>query len=169
MSRAWRFYRRMGRRGAPVEVDVPIRFAAPVTITRVVLWGDTRDEKDGTPNPAAATAPYNNAKFLAALFSNDSISSKRNTEAVEAAPSTLIAGRIVEFNPMAERVFRYTREEVLAMRKQYTNPGIFTIYREPLMIVEGHMQYVFDETGKGHVVEMGAVPRILPRAGLPAL
>jgi peptidyl-prolyl cis-trans isomerase D len=56
-----------------------------------------------TPSPMAGPAPYNNAKFLAALFSNDSISSKRNTEAVEAAPSTLIAGRIVEFKPAAKR------------------------------------------------------------------
>jgi len=55
------------------------------------------------PSPMAGPAPYNNAKFLAALFSNDSISSKRNTEAVEAAPSTLIAGRIVEFKPAAKR------------------------------------------------------------------
>ncbi|MEO5932478.1 MAG: SurA N-terminal domain-containing protein [Duganella sp.] len=56
-----------------------------------------------TPSPMAGPAPYNNAKFLAALFSNDSISSKRNTEAVETAPSTLVAGRIVEFKPAAKR------------------------------------------------------------------
>jgi peptidyl-prolyl cis-trans isomerase D len=56
-----------------------------------------------TPSPMAGPAPYNNAKFLAALFSNDSISSKRNTEAVETAPSTLVAGRIVEFKPASKR------------------------------------------------------------------
>jgi peptidyl-prolyl cis-trans isomerase D len=56
-----------------------------------------------TPSPMAGPAPYNNAKFLAKLFSNDSISTKRNTEAVEVAPSTLIAGRIVEFKPAAKR------------------------------------------------------------------
>ncbi|MYM22299.1 peptidylprolyl isomerase [Duganella sp. FT135W] len=55
------------------------------------------------PSPAAGPAPYNNAKFLAALFSNDSISNKRNTEAVETAPSTLVAGRIVEFKPATKR------------------------------------------------------------------
>lgn len=54
-----------------------------------------------TPGPVAA--PYNNAKFLTALFSNESISSKRNTEAVETAPSTLVAGRIVEFKPASKR------------------------------------------------------------------
>ncbi|NVM79413.1 peptidyl-prolyl cis-trans isomerase D [Duganella sp. SG902] len=55
------------------------------------------------PSPVAGAAPYNNAKFLAALFSNDSLTSKRNTEAVETAPSTLVAGRIVEFKPATKR------------------------------------------------------------------
>src|SRR5687768_832256 len=44
-----------------------------------------------------------------------------------------------------------TRDEVLAMRREFTSPAIFTIYREPLMIVEGHMQYVWDETGKRYL------------------
>lgn len=44
-----------------------------------------------------------------------------------------------------------SRAEVLAMRKQYTNPAIFTLYRDPLLIVEGHMQWLFDETGKRYL------------------
>ena len=44
-----------------------------------------------------------------------------------------------------------SREEILAMRREYTNPAIFTIYREPLMIVEGHMQWMWDETGKRYL------------------
>jgi alanine-glyoxylate transaminase/(R)-3-amino-2-methylpropionate-pyruvate transaminase len=44
-----------------------------------------------------------------------------------------------------------SREEVLAMRREFTSPAIFTIYREPLMIVEGHMQYMWDETGKRYL------------------
>jgi alanine-glyoxylate transaminase/(R)-3-amino-2-methylpropionate-pyruvate transaminase len=40
-----------------------------------------------------------------------------------------------------------TKQEVYDLRRQFTNPAIFTLYREPLMIVEGHMQYLFDETG----------------------
>ncbi len=43
------------------------------------------------------------------------------------------------------------REEILAMRKQYANPAVFTIYRDPIMIVEGHMQWLFDETGKRYL------------------
>lgn len=44
-----------------------------------------------------------------------------------------------------------SRAEVLAMRKQYLHPSLFTLYREPLMVVEGHMQYVWDETGKRYL------------------
>jgi alanine-glyoxylate transaminase / (R)-3-amino-2-methylpropionate-pyruvate transaminase len=44
-----------------------------------------------------------------------------------------------------------SRAEVLAMRKQYTNPAVFTLYGEPLLIVEGYMQWLFDETGKRYL------------------
>jgi alanine-glyoxylate transaminase/(R)-3-amino-2-methylpropionate-pyruvate transaminase len=44
-----------------------------------------------------------------------------------------------------------SREELIAMRKQFTNPAVFTLYKEPLMIVEGHMQWLFDETGRRYL------------------
>ncbi|HVS65466.1 MAG TPA: aspartate aminotransferase family protein [Thermoanaerobaculia bacterium] len=44
-----------------------------------------------------------------------------------------------------------SREEVLSLRRQFVNPGVFTYYREPLMIVEGRGQYVWDETGRRYV------------------
>ena len=44
-----------------------------------------------------------------------------------------------------------SREEVLAARQRYANPALFTLYREPLMIVEGRMQYLFDETGRRYL------------------
>ena len=44
-----------------------------------------------------------------------------------------------------------SRAEVLADRKRYCNPAIFTIYKEPLMIVEGYMQYLYDETGRRYL------------------
>ena len=37
------------------------------------------------------------------------------------------------------------------MRRQYLTPGLITYYREPLLIAEGHMQYVWDETGKQYL------------------
>ncbi|WP_313177677.1 SurA N-terminal domain-containing protein [Massilia sp.] len=78
-------------------------------------------------NPALGAAPYNNDKFLTALFSNESIKNKRNTEAVEVAPATLIAGRVVEFKPATKRPLaeveaqirqRVTQEEALRLARQ---------------------------------------------------
>ncbi len=44
-----------------------------------------------------------------------------------------------------------SREEVIAMRHQYVNPGVITYYKDPLMIVEGNMQYVWDDQGKRYL------------------
>lgn len=40
-----------------------------------------------------------------------------------------------------------THAEALALRQEFCNPAVSALYREPLMIVEGHMQYVWDEQG----------------------
>jgi peptidyl-prolyl cis-trans isomerase D len=85
---------------------------------------ETAEGLNRNPSPALGQAPFNNAKFLTALFSDDAIKNKRNTEAVEVAPSTLIAGRIVEFKPASKRPLaevdaqirqRVTMEEALKM------------------------------------------------------
>ncbi len=44
-----------------------------------------------------------------------------------------------------------SKQEVLALRRQYLTPGLFLYYREPLMVVEGKMQYLWDETGKRYL------------------
>jgi alanine-glyoxylate transaminase/(R)-3-amino-2-methylpropionate-pyruvate transaminase len=44
-----------------------------------------------------------------------------------------------------------SRDEVLALRRQYLTPGLITYYKEPLLLVEGHMQYLWDETGKQYL------------------
>jgi peptidyl-prolyl cis-trans isomerase D len=47
----------------------------------------------------AAKGPLASPKFLAALFSADSLDKKRNTEAVEVVPGQMVAGRITQFQP----------------------------------------------------------------------
>ncbi|HSH90226.1 MAG TPA: SurA N-terminal domain-containing protein [Ramlibacter sp.] len=51
-----------------------------------------------TPVPGDK-GPLGNAKFLTAVFAPDSVDKKRNTEAVEIAPSTLVSGRIAQYTP----------------------------------------------------------------------
>ena len=51
-------------------------------------------------------------------------------------------------------------DEVLALRKEFLNPGIFLYYKKPLMLVEGRMQYVWDETGKRYLDGLGGIVTI---------
>jgi alanine-glyoxylate transaminase / (R)-3-amino-2-methylpropionate-pyruvate transaminase len=44
-----------------------------------------------------------------------------------------------------------SKQEVLALRQQYLTPGLITYYRDPLLLVEGHMQYLWDEQGKRYL------------------
>lgn len=66
-----------------------------------------------TPNPAVApNAPYNQPKFLQALFSDEAVKNKRNTEAIEVAPSTLIAGHVIEYKPVTTRPFEEVKASI---------------------------------------------------------
>jgi len=48
-------------------------------------------------------------------------------------------------------------DQVLAQRKQYLNPGLFLYYKQPIMIVEGKMQYLWDSTGKRYLDGLGGI------------
>lgn len=71
-----------------------------------VVSGLTRN-----PNPMiASTSPANQPKFLSALFSDHVLKEKRNTDVIEVAPNTLIAGRIVEHKPVTRKPFEEVKE-----------------------------------------------------------
>jgi len=44
-----------------------------------------------------------------------------------------------------------SKADVLAMRREHLTPALLTMYRDPIMIVEGKMQYLFDEKGKRYL------------------
>jgi len=67
-------------------------------------------------NPASG--PLSNEKLLAALFSEDSIKNKRNTEAVEIAPNTLVAARIAEYRPAALQPFDSVKANIENLLKR---------------------------------------------------
>jgi alanine-glyoxylate transaminase/(R)-3-amino-2-methylpropionate-pyruvate transaminase len=48
-------------------------------------------------------------------------------------------------------------DEVLELRKQFLNPGIFLYYKKPFMMVEGKMQYVWDESGRRYLDALGGI------------
>ena len=50
-----------------------------------------------------------------------------------------------------------SKAETIALRQQYLTPALITYYKEPFMAVEGHMQYLWDETGKRYLDGIGGI------------
>jgi len=59
-----------------------------------------------------------NPKLRAALFSSDAILNKRNTEAVEVAPSTLVAARVIEHQPAAQRKLEEVKNDIAELLRR---------------------------------------------------
>ena len=68
--------------------------------------------KSSDPRLLAALGPLSNEKVLKALFSEDSVKNKRNTEAVEIAPNTLLAARVLEHVPASTRPFDSVKADI---------------------------------------------------------
>jgi peptidyl-prolyl cis-trans isomerase D len=61
----------------------------------------------------AAPGELNHPKLLQAIFSEDVIRNKRNTEAVEVSPGVLMAARVIEHKPSAARPFEEVSAEIV--------------------------------------------------------
>lgn len=89
------------------------------TADRLKLEVRTATGVTRTPWPGAKGV-LANSKFLAALFSPDSLEKKRNTEAVEVAANQLVSGRILQYTPAQTRplaeVKDVARQRLLAQR-----------------------------------------------------
>lgn len=64
---------------------------------------DAKIEQSGWLTKGMATSELWTAKTLQAIFSDESLRNRRNTAAIEVAPDTLVAARVLEYKPAAER------------------------------------------------------------------
>lgn len=62
--------------------------------------------------PSGATGVLANPKFLDALFAPEATGKKRNTEAIEIAPSQLVSGRIVQYTAAHTQSFAEVKDSV---------------------------------------------------------
>lgn len=79
---------------------------------RLKLQIQTADEVGRQGAKAPPDSPLSNPKLLAALFSQESINSRRNTQAIDVAPNTLVAARIVDYRPAQRKPFEAVEQEV---------------------------------------------------------
>ena len=73
--------------------------------------------RDSSPAALAALGELGNQKVLTALFSADSLKSKRNTEAIEVAPNVLLSARVAEYQAASSRPFVEVRGDIEAALK----------------------------------------------------
>ena len=71
-----------------------------------------RQAKGVTRLPAGLPIELANPKVLQALFSDDAVGKRRNTEAIEVAPNTLVSARIAKHYPSEVRPFSEVRDAV---------------------------------------------------------
>jgi peptidyl-prolyl cis-trans isomerase D len=60
----------------------------------------------------------NNQKLLTAVFNDEVVKDRRNTEAVEIAPNVLVAARVAEHEPAKDRAFEEVQAQILEQLKR---------------------------------------------------
>ena len=83
------------------------------------LIGMAPQVSDWMTRSRAAEPLLNNARLLATVFSDEVLKNRRNTEAIEVAPGTLVAARVAEHKPETVQPFEEVRaalEKRLALR-----------------------------------------------------
>jgi peptidyl-prolyl cis-trans isomerase D len=77
-------------------------------------------KQSGWITRADAAPPLNHPRLLGAIFSDEALKDKRNTEAVEVAPGTIVAARVIETKPASTQAFEEVRaalDKRLALRE----------------------------------------------------
>lgn len=102
----------------------------------------------------------NSPKLLAALFSDDSIKNKRNTEAVELAPNTLASARVLEHKPAAIRPLSEVRADIEK----------HLILEEAAKLAQKDGAAALEKMKKGEAVDLSwSAPRKTTREGLEGM
>jgi peptidyl-prolyl cis-trans isomerase D len=104
-----------------------------------------------TPAPGAQ-GPLANAKFLEALFAEDSLEKKRNTEAVEVGTSQMAAGRVTSYAPAKTLPLDEVRARV---RTLYVAQKAAELARK-----EGEMQLAAWKSGSAPATGLGAAVEV---------
>ncbi|KIO49248.1 SurA N-terminal domain-containing protein [Nitrosospira sp. NpAV] len=102
---------------------------------------------------SAGTPPYfNNGRLLQAIFSEDALKNKRNTEAVETTPNTLVSARVLDHRPATTPPIAALRDKIseLLARKGAAEAAIKS----------GREKLAQLQEGKNGIVAWGATQQV---------
>ncbi|KAF1876660.1 hypothetical protein Lal_00030073 [Lupinus albus] len=78
----------------------------------------------------------------------------------DAVASSTVAPELPPFDYSPPPYVGPTVEEILAKRKEYLSPSLFHLYKNPVNIVEGKRQYLFDDKGRRYVDAFGGIATV---------
>ncbi|MCD6026752.1 MAG: peptidylprolyl isomerase [Solimicrobium sp.] len=81
---------------------------------------------DFSSQSAKADPVLANPKFLKAVFSDDVIKNKHNTESIEVAPNTLVSARLIDYKAASIRPFNEVRELITMLMKAEESAALAT-------------------------------------------
>lgn len=84
-----------------------------------------------------------NEKLLSAIFSDETISNQRNTEAIEVKPDTFVSARVIEHKPATAQSLMVVREQIIEKLKQQM--------AEAKAVEEGQAKLARLQAGEGDV------------------
>lgn len=81
-------------------------------------YGLALQKSDWLAKDGALPPPFDNAKLRQAIFSSDAVEQRRNTEAIEVAPNTLVAARVIEHQPARVLPLEEVRSTIISALKR---------------------------------------------------
>lgn len=75
-------------------------------------YGLTIQTSDWFQRQGPAQGLLKNERLLGAIFSSDSVKGKRNTEAIEVAPNTFLAARVLDYKPAGNKALDAVKAEI---------------------------------------------------------
>jgi len=109
-------------------------------------------QRSGWIGKDSGEAPYLTGRLLQAIFSDDAAKAKRNTEAVEVAPNTLVAARVLDHRPARMQTIAELKDKISGLVAQQE--------ARALAVKEGKEKLAQLQAGKGEDITWGPVQRV---------
>lgn len=116
---------------------------------------------------AVAVGPYTNPDLVAALFSEEALEKRRNTEVVEVGSGTLVAARVVDHQPAQTLPFDEVKDAIVADLRNEEAARLATAAGEAALAAAQKGEAVEGQWGQALKVQRNAT--VLPQAALRAV
>ncbi|XWS44861.1 hypothetical protein CRYUN_Cryun15aG0086000 [Craigia yunnanensis] len=104
-----------------------------------------------TVEEAKAKLNFNRTRILSPCTSFSTVTSSSSSVAAGGTASDDAPPQLPWFDYQPKPYNGPSADEILEKRKKFLGPSLFYYYQKPLNIVEGKMQYLFDENGRRYL------------------